>query len=30
MEMILVPITEAEEQPVGKGRNSPEALPPPK
>lgn len=29
MEMILVPITEAEEQPVGKGRNSPEALPPP-
>ncbi|XP_033208643.1 otoferlin-like [Belonocnema kinseyi] len=29
MEMILVSSLEAEEQPVGKGRNAPEPLPPP-
>ncbi|CAD6221882.1 GSCOCG00005219001-RA-CDS [Cotesia congregata] len=29
MEMILVPIAEAEDKPVGKGWDSPDPLPPP-
>lgn len=30
MEISIIPIAEAKDSPVGKGRNPPEALPPPK